>query len=66
MALKTTYKAPGITGTSTFKPFYIYMCIGINTICLKITSMIQISSKVFSISECKKQRSLLYTMFNNT
>ena len=37
MVLKATYKAPDITGTNTFKPCHICMCIGINTICLKIT-----------------------------
>ena len=37
MVLKTTYKAPCITGTGTFKPFQICMCFGIHTICLKST-----------------------------
>ena len=37
MVLKTTYKAPCITGTSTFKLFHICMCFGIHTICLKST-----------------------------
>ena len=64
MVLKTTYKAPCITGTSTFKPFHICMLRNTHNLSENHSSMIQISSKVFSISVCEKQRSLVLIFYN--
>ena len=51
MVLKTTYKAPCITGMHVFR--------NTHDLSEKHSSMIQISSKVFSLSVCEKQRSLV-------
>lgn len=59
MALKTTYKAPGITCTctSTFKPFlYMHVYRNKHDLSENHSCMIQISSKVFSIRVCKKSQ----------
>ena len=52
------YKAPGITGTCTFKPFHIYACVSDNKHELSENQfcVIQIISKVFSISVYVKSK----------
>ena len=52
MVLKPTYKASGITGTYMFNPF-IYACV--SELSKNHSGMIQISSKVFSISVCENK-----------
>ena len=51
MVLKTTYKVPGITDTLSYMLAYRNK----HDLSENHSSMIQMSSKVFSISVCEKQ-----------